>query len=249
VLLQEWAEDNDRLGRFYTGHWLFFVGMVLLTAWLAVDISTGDSRLVWVVLVFMAMLPLLNAFCDWLSIGVTRSLLATTLQQKGRGAVWRSGLDLLLAVLSLGLLSLAATAFLQALNLLAAAGGGGEVFDLDGLIFKLRHQPWDRELWWVYFTLFSTLLPTFVHGFVGVWSLLGFTWPAKKRQQYIAEIRDGAALGEDSLRAVDIARAFAGRDVLALLLTFFGVAFLLWMLLWGVPGLARSLLPGCWGLR
>lgn len=176
--------------------------------------------------------------------------LTTTLEKGGRGALWRSLLDLVLAVLSLVLLALTATAALQCLNLLSLSGGGVQIYDLIGLLAKLRNPHLDPSVWWVYFTLFSTFLPTIVHGYAGVWSLLGWTFSKKERQQFIKDIGDdeaiGAAIGEGNhMASIKIARAFAFRDVLAWLLTGFGAILLLSLLLWGLPGLSRALLFAC----
>ena len=158
-------------------------------------------------------------------------------------------LDLALAVLLLVLLALMITGALQILNLLAVSGGGQPVFDLAGLLDNLRKALDDASivpsLWWVYFTLFSTLLPTIVHGFAGVYSLLGWTFTRSRRAQFISDIKNGTAIGEGNfLASIEIARAFARRDVLAGLLTFFGSLSRFFACEWLAHSLGAKIVPG-----
>ncbi|MCP4934734.1 MAG: hypothetical protein GY927_11145, partial [bacterium] len=110
----------------------------------------------------------------------------------------------------------------------------------------LRNRSYEPAVWWIYFTLFSTLLPTIVHAVAGVKSLLGWTFGKKQRRRFIVDIQDRTAVGEGNhMASVEIACAFARRDVLAWVLTGLGVALLLSLLFWGLPGLARALLFAC----
>jgi hypothetical protein len=59
--------------------------------------------------------------------------------------------------------------------------GGRPVFDAVGLIERITAQPGDAAHGWVYFTLLSTLLPSFVNLLVGVFSLLTFSLPPVRR--------------------------------------------------------------------
>jgi hypothetical protein len=252
--------EKNWQGRFYIGHWLFFIALVWMAAWFSQTVPVSLVSLIFTFLVFMVLLPLINALYDWLSIGLTRRLLTMTLEHQGHGAFYRSGIDVAFAVLFLTLLSLSMTIALQVLNMLAISGSGIEVYDLTGLLGNLRNRPSNPAVWWVYFTLFSTLLPTFAHGFIAVSSQLGRTMSKDKRTDYIAAIRDGCVMGAGKLCTIDgkeivgrentplrrkIARSFAVRDVLALYLTAFGGLVLLLALLYGLPGLARGLLFMC----
>ena len=149
---------------FYT----IFIPALLVAAALLVEFapSGDDSRPVFVLLlIYLAVLPVINGVFDWLSLGFTRGLLqwAASRAWSMRWVIVTSLADLLASVVFLTALALSMTAMLAVLNLRAASSTGTSLVDLPSLFARLRHNPWDPALLWVHFTLFSTFLPTLAH--------------------------------------------------------------------------------------
>ena len=116
-------------------------------------------------LIYLAVLPVINGVFDWLSLGFTRGLLqwAASRAWSMRWVIATSLADLLASAVFLTALALSMTAMLAVLNLRAASSTGASLVDLPSLFARLRHNPWDPALLWVHFTLFSTFLPTLAH--------------------------------------------------------------------------------------
>ncbi|MEO0809516.1 MAG: hypothetical protein AAFW82_02545, partial [Pseudomonadota bacterium] len=65
----------------------------------------------------------------------------------------------------------------QGLNLLALAYGANvPIVDIAGILERLRTNPGDPALYWIYIVVFSTFLPSFVHAMLATPSLLGTTF-------------------------------------------------------------------------
>jgi len=125
-------------------------------------------------LLFLGFLPLLNALADFSSTGLTRALLRRGTQPGRTLALW-SGVDLIAGAAVFVLLGWAVIATVR----LVTGLGGPALIDL-ALIFgdddtagSLREDP--HSYWWLYATFLSTLLPTFLHLMLGVFSLPFFT--------------------------------------------------------------------------
>ena len=127
--------------------------------------SEGDLLAAQILLLFLVLLPLLNAPLDWLSMGVTRGLLYEILH--GRHSGWRgvfwSVMDLLIAMVFLLLMAGVLTVAIILANWLSFLGGGHAVFDLQLAFSGLRNNPAGTEHWWLYAMLLTTLLPTLLH--------------------------------------------------------------------------------------
>ena len=118
------------------------------------------------VIVFLVFLPLTNSVFDWLSLAATRALLKGMAERDDTPPLRVAGnalIGLILGVLLLAGLAVAATAGLQTMNHISQSQGGPEYFRSGGLAQRLRADPSDPAVWWVYFTLFSTMLPTVFH--------------------------------------------------------------------------------------
>jgi hypothetical protein len=116
-------------------------------------------------LLFLAVLSILNAFWDWLSLGASRWLLGEIVLGRHKGVsplLW--GLfDLLLAVAFLLAIVLSIVAALALANRLSVAGGHPAPIDLATLFADLRSEPTASRHWWLYFMFLSTLVPTLIH--------------------------------------------------------------------------------------
>ncbi|MCH8166931.1 MAG: hypothetical protein IIC03_03255, partial [Proteobacteria bacterium] len=137
------------------------------------------------VILFLAILPLLNAAADFASTGLTRWRLRKGLA----GRMWREML------IDLG--GAAATFFLLgAVTILAIDhmrwSDGSALFDLAEFFTDIRANP--GHYWWLYFTLFSTLIPTVLHGAVAVFGTGIHLWPWLRR--FIIEGLDAGGRGD-----------------------------------------------------
>ena len=172
-------------------------------------------------LLFLLVLPLVNAVFDAVSYAVTLAFLRRGL---------RARLPLLwgladLAVACVLFLALGATlvAALHGLNQLA----GAPLVDLGALFAGLHTRPGDY--WWLYLMLFSTLLPTALHFAVSLLGLQG-VWPRAWRRP----VADWIA-GADTAPRTAVIAALALSLVWWLPLALLGAA--LWAL-WTLGGSA-----------
>jgi hypothetical protein len=188
----------------------------------------------------MGGLPLVNLPFDWASIGVTRALLRRGCDRRGAGITRLPTLlgllDFLLGVALLTLLALALIATLTAADAILLHAGARQEFDAIGLIDKIAADPGDPAHGWVYFTLLSTLLPSFLNLLVGVISLLTFSLPPLRRWLIVTiPTLDGKGLGGTRWRVVF---ALSAHWFVGVLLTGLGL-WLVWQLILSVPGAER----------
>jgi len=110
---------------------------------------------------FFAVIPLLNAVFDWLSIGATRWLLRSGLagSVRGRRLIALSLADLAIALVLLTGLSVSLVAIAHAANALS----GTPLVDVGAILVQLRETPWNPGNYWVYLTVFSTMLPSAIN--------------------------------------------------------------------------------------
>jgi hypothetical protein len=107
---------------------------------------------------FLGFLPLLNAWADFASIGLTRWRLRAGLQGH---LIWNVIVDGLAA---LGILLLLAFAIIATVYFIRPQDCV-PLIDLASLLPDLRENP--AHYWWLGFLLFSTLLPTALHLVIG----------------------------------------------------------------------------------
>jgi len=135
-------------------------------------------------MVMMVGLPVLNAMFDWGSLGVTRYLVQHGLDKEAENTGmarhgWTIGfalLDLAIALCVLVIMVAVMIVYVAAFNHFANA----PVFRLDALIHSMESAPGYPPLYWVYFMLFTTLIPSVVNGVVGAVALVrwlyGLSW-------------------------------------------------------------------------
>ena len=143
------------------------------------------------------------------------------------------------------LIGLAATCAvgIQIANRLSQGYSGPQLLDLAGTLHRLHTQPGDPSLWWIYFTLFSTLLPTGAHIVVAAASFVLWRLPDRWKAAWQAEMN--AKLKEDFIALVDLARWLTALDVLAVVLGLAVMALLTMLAVWGLPWLGTGLLWLC----
>jgi len=126
-------------------------------------------------LLFLGLLTLVNAPFDWLSLGLTRLLLRWGIELGGPAPWFLALVDALVASLLIVLLALAMVGAADLFNHLAELGGGEKARILPKMQAYLRmlgDSPQDPKFWWIYATLFSTMLPSIANLFIAGFSFL-----------------------------------------------------------------------------
>lgn len=145
-----------------------------------------DERIFKFYVIFLLLLPLVNANFDWLALAATRSLLRD--ESIGKRPFLQITVKTLagfaIGVILLVVSALACTAALQSMNLLSQSNGGPQFFDLAGLLHRIRTNPSDPAVWWVYAMLFSTLMPTLAYGIITAGSFINWQLPTSWRNAW-----------------------------------------------------------------
>ena len=166
-----------------TPHWqpqrrfdslLIVVGALVLLAVSAATAGrwgTGDPMVANTIL-FLMVLPVVNAVLDWASIGVTRSLLRRAVH--ARSASHRLAIalfDVFVAILLVFVLTIATVGLLRLVNYTHSLSGGSTVLvDYDAILDLIAASPGDPALWWIYAILFTVFLPSVIHAIAAsVW--------------------------------------------------------------------------------
>jgi hypothetical protein len=201
-------------------------------------------------LIFWAILPLINSIYDWLSLASTRWLLNTMIARDYASAslvAENAIIGVGLGVLLLSGLAIAITAVLQTMNLISENNGGPEIFDLAGTLHRLRTTPHDVSVWWVYFTLFSTMLPTVFHATVASASFVTWRLPDSWKIHWLNLIdpANNKEIKDDHPLLVGMSWRLTAIDILTVILAAMATAVLAWLLFWLMPHEGRDLLWLC----
>ena len=152
---------------------------LLIIMGLAISPAIISRSEVWEVtgplLLFFGVLVFVNAPLDWLTLGVTRALLWRGVDRRGLSPFVLSLVDIGVALFLLAILSVLMILAIQLFNA-AAVLGVRESIDpaiIDAAVFLnpadlvagMANPATQRnpEYWWIYATLFSTLLPSWLH--------------------------------------------------------------------------------------
>jgi len=229
------AAETHRLSTFWLVYWPIALGSIGPALWFAARLGNLPDTVSFLLLIDL--LPLVNLPFDWASIGMTRALLRRGCEDHGiwllRSPTLLGLLDFLAGLALLATLAPALVLTLTAADAILQHAGGRPLFDAIGLIERIAAQPSDAAHAWVYFTLLSTLLPSFFNLLVGVFSLLTFSVPPV-RHWLIATIPmlDARGLGGTRWLATF---ALSAQVFFAILLTCLGL-WLVWRGLLTVPG-------------
>lgn len=143
-------------------------------------------------ILFFAILPLLNALIDWVSWGVSRKLGVLILWRGPsiRIIAQHAAIDAALAIVFLTGLTVTLVATIEGYNALALSFNIRPPLELEALIGVVAAHPWGSDGIWVTIMLLSTLVPTAAHGVMLVASGLTL-WPGGKRRQRYAALLEG----------------------------------------------------------
>jgi hypothetical protein len=222
------AHTSGGLGYFFTAFSIFyFVICYAMAFWFGGENSwerTGPLFL------FFGVLTLINAPFDWLSIGLTRALLRRGVEAEGFAPVWLALLDLVFATLLIVVLAIVTVVAVDLFEVV----GRSKFIDVAGVLDALADpvQRRDTQYWWIYATLFSTLIPSVLNMTVAALSLMrGVPWFHKR---VAAAMRPGKPMMDIHLSWMPGALALE-----VMLAAMAGLAFTYWWIFKAVPWLTR----------
>lgn len=126
----------------------------------------------WTLLLLLGVFPLINALFDWVSLGTTRGLLRLGLRLRGLWPIALALLDLVCAILLLGLLISTLVAYISGLNIANTLSGWPAIFEPGILIETIRTDPANPSAWWVYLMILTALLPSISNLVIGGLSVI-----------------------------------------------------------------------------
>jgi hypothetical protein len=232
VLIHEWAKKRSLESMSHGVSWVVLSAATAAVVAFTAPLGFNDTSRTLVV--FLAVLPLINVVFDWFSLGLTRFLLKRTVDC---GLSWVNGvMDAAGAITILVALAITTTAALQGLNILAFMGGADTPFiNLTGILNTLRERPGDPAVGWVYFMLFSTLLPSVAHLFLAAASVLTASPFAGWQAAQLQRLEKGF---DGHTRALRRAARFKTFTDVAKLIIFVGALTILAGLCWGLYTIA-----------
>jgi hypothetical protein len=154
--------ERDKQGFFLS----LFVPMMFVVCFAA---ASRPPRLqVWdmsgPLLLFLGLLTLINAPFDWLSLGLTRALMRRGLEREKWWPYLYAVVDALLTSVIIAFLAMAMVAGIRLFDYLAVYGGGKSVLPpMREYLDAIQADPIRPEYWWIYATLFSTMLPSLIN--------------------------------------------------------------------------------------
>ena len=171
-IAQEWALRRGRSILFNSLFMLVFIISALAAArWLSASPAWHRAG---ALLLFFGLLTLINAPFDWASLGLTRALLRCGLVLEGWWPVVLSLADTVIASVIVLVLALTMVVGAELFDALAVRGGGtaGHILPVIPLLEGLNDNPGKPEYWWLWATLFSTIIPSMLNLAIGWASLL-----------------------------------------------------------------------------
>ena len=205
------AKDRNRLGLFWLAFGPLATAASYLLLHLGVRLDATEDGLMLIVMI--GLLPLLNVLWDWLSIGFTRALLRRGCEDGAWHPFWLGLIDL---AIGLGLLfPLAATLVfgLQTVDWIMRAAHHPLLINVPARLLALRDTPLDPANWWVYATLFSTLIPSALNCVIGMISLTTIFSPRLRNW-----LIDGIENVEQKGRRVELHLILAAQPVVGTIL-------------------------------
>ena len=193
---------------FYILYFSFLVvciGVFLAQPWLPVnELSFG-------ILLFLVVLPIINSILDWLSLGVTRLLLKKSLRAPTH--IKKAGyylLDFVAALITLLVLIFSLFLVIKGMSLAAGLSALEQpAYYLGALWQRIDSRPvWQTLLspdGWVFMMIFSTFLPSLLHGLAFGGFLLTITQPDRSKISRFAEVT-----APDSTLALNAKNEIAG---------------------------------------
>ncbi len=184
-----WVARKANVKRCFGTFYLCFGPAAVLVCYLGVwvDIRLGVSTDSVLILIILGLIPLVNIPFDWLSIGATRALLRRGCEPGAPAPLWLALIDVVIGLVLMALLAAALIIALQAVDWMAETAGRSPLIDIPQRLKRIHDAPLDPENWWIYLTLFSTMIPSMLNAIVGMCSLTTWFLP-KARARLIRKI-------------------------------------------------------------
>ena len=226
-----------------------YICVFLAQPWIQVDeLSFGT-------LLFLVVLPIINSVLDFLSLGVTRKLLKKSLSVSGRMKKLNYYLlDLAVALLSLLVLIFSLFVAIKAMEWAAGLSALEQpTYDLGALWQRIGSQSVWQGLFssdgWVFMMIFSTFLPSLIHGLAFGGFLLTITQPnSSKVTRFVEATAPGTtlALKEKNEIADYLARQSIANVVFPVIgvLLLAGVIVVLLNFFWNIEDIVKLLFGG-----
>ena len=147
-------------------YWVMTTVLLALSVgvvWSLADVS--DTR-IRTFMLFLIVLPAVNAIYDYLSFGLTRRLIRLGRKRRSAWTILYGAGDLAAAAMFFVALGLTLIAVITLMNSYVATA----IVDLEETLKDIRRNP--GEYWWLYISFFSTLIPTFAHFTISLFSLV-----------------------------------------------------------------------------
>lgn len=171
-LIYESHVSNHTKVMYWTLYCIVYVcGAALLITW---GLPQTERKDIFLIPIFLTLLPLLNGALDWISLGFTRGLLHAIHSRHHVGWVaagWAL-LDIGLALLFLFIVTSVTALVLGGLNALACFLVLQPLLDLQQIFDGLSVDPLQLDYWWIHFMMLTTLIPTLVHFFSAAYALV-----------------------------------------------------------------------------
>ncbi|GLH81696.1 hypothetical protein SSBR45G_66050 [Bradyrhizobium sp. SSBR45G] len=129
-------------------------------------------RVVGPLLLFGALMTVLNAPFDWASLGLTRVLLRSGLERGGWFPLTFAIVDAIAATFLIALLVPVMVVGVQFFDRIAEHAGGVAILPLANFFDGLQANPAAPEFWWAYALLLSTMLPSMFNLCIGGFSIV-----------------------------------------------------------------------------
>ena len=185
------SSKKDKLSLFYPLYFAFLAGFIWVFLWQDWILI---NKQIFGFLLFLVVLPTINSVLDWLSLGMTRFLLKKSLSASGY--VKKTSyylLDLAIALLSLLVLIFSLFVAINGMSLAAGLSALEQpAYDLGALWQRIESQSvWQTLVspdGWIFMMIFSTFLPSLIHGLAFGGFLLTFTRPDSSKITRFAEV-------------------------------------------------------------
>jgi hypothetical protein len=177
--LKLWATTKGYLGLFLS---LFFVSMCILCLAAPYGLAPLETwPKVSPLLLFLGLLTLVNAPFDWFAVGFTRALLRRGLLLGNWWPFVYALIDMVVAAVLIAGLAFAMVIAIQTFDDVAVLRGGADarILPLGPLFTGLQSTPSDYEYWWVWFLLFSSMIPSILNLSFAAAFLRGLPGPNK----------------------------------------------------------------------
>lgn len=171
------AHNRRQLGRFWRRFW--WLAMAAAYGGL-IAASHADMLQDWIVLpVMLGIVPLLSIPFGWAAYGATRALLRRACESGAPSPFWLGLGNFGIGLVLLVLLAAALIAALQAVDAITLRWGQQVLIGVTARLRQIGEYPADTGNDWIYFTLFSPLIPSVVNLGIGAVSLVTYLSPQR----------------------------------------------------------------------